>query len=212
MIDATYLRPQWLVLSALGLSLAGCGSSSSSSGGEPSAFQKFGNVVMFQSTSPPPAPPRTQGEVQRQREDEENALVCPEVIIAEGGAAMRAQTGPDSGSLRHQISILNFARECKPTGGGGFILKVGVEGRVLLGPAGSAGSYYATLVTSVTRGTTVVATRNGRVGGTIAAGQGGTDFTYVEDGIAVPPGRGDVEITLDLKPGGGAAPARKRRR
>jgi hypothetical protein len=209
--DATILRPLWLVLPALCLGLAGCGSSSSSSSGEPSTMQKFGNVLMFQSTTVPQAPVRTQGEVQAARFDEENSLVCPEVIIADGGAAMRAQTGPDSGSLRHQVSILNVARECTPTGNGGFNLKVGVEGRVLLGPAGTAGNYGATLVTTVTRGTTTVARRTARVGGTIAAGQGGTDFSYVEQGIAVPPGRGDVEVIVDLTPGA-AAPARTRRR
>lgn len=211
MSDAMIRRPFWLVVPALCVGLAGCGSSRSANE-EPSAFQKFSNVVMFQSTSVPPPPPKTQGEVQAARIEEDNALVCPEVIIADGGAAMRAQTGPDSGSLRHQVSILNVARECAPTGNGGYTLKVGVEGRVLLGPAGTPGTYGATLVTTVTRGTTTLARRTARVGGTIAAGQGGTDFAYVEQGIAVPPGRGDVEITVDLTPAGAAAPARKRRR
>ncbi len=211
MIDATFSRPHWLILPVLCFGLAGCGSSGSSSG-EPSAFQKFSNVVMFQSTTVPAAPPRTQGEVQKERQDEEESLVCPEVIIADGGAAMRAQSGPDSGSLRHQISILNVARECTATGNGGYNLKVGVEGRVLLGPAGSPGSYFATLLTTVTRGTTSVARRSARVGGTIASGQGGVDFSYVEQGIVVPPGRGDVEITVDLSPAGAATAARRRRR
>jgi hypothetical protein len=203
--------PVWLALPALCLGLAGCGSSSSSSSGEPSAFQKFSNVVMFQSTSVPAAPPRTPGEV-RAAIEEQNEIACPEVIIADGGAAMRAQSGTDSGGLRHQVSILNVARECTPAGNGGYTLKVGVEGRVLLGPAGTPGTYGATLVTTVTRGTTVVARRTARVGGTIAAGQGGTDFSYVEQGIAVPPGRGDVEITVDLTPAGAAAAPRRNRR
>ncbi|MFN3673056.1 MAG: hypothetical protein ACK4VM_14220 [Bosea sp. (in: a-proteobacteria)] len=210
MIDATLPRLRVLALPLLCLGLAGCGSSGSSSG-QPSAFQTISNVVMFQSTSPPVAPPRTQGEVAAQRE-EDNQLTCPEVIITDGGAALRAQSGPDSGSLRHQISILNVARECVAQGTtGSFALKVGVEGRVLLGPAGSPGSYYATMITEVKRGTTTVARRASRVGGTVGAGQGGVSFAHVEDGILVPAGRGDVEIFVDLKPGG-AAPARGRRR
>jgi len=167
-------------------------------------MQRFGNVVMFQSTTPPAAKPLPQ-------EEEDEQLVCPQVIIADGGAAVRAQSGQDSGGLRHQISILNVARECTPTGDGGFRLKVGVEGRVLLGPAGGAGSYGATLTTLVTRGTTQVARRTARVGGTVASGQGGVDFSHVEDGIVVPAGRGDVEIIVGLG-GGSAAPARSRRR
>ena len=196
-------RPSLLALPFLCLGLAGCGSSGSSSG-QPSTLQTLGNVVMFQSTTPPPPD-------QLPKEDEDEQLVCPEVIIADGGAAIRAQSGQDSSSLRHQISILNVARECTPTGNGGYRLKVGVEGRVLLGPAGGPGTYGATLTTSVTRGTTQIARRTARVGGTIASGQGGTDFSHVEDGIVVPAGRGDVEIIVGLG-GGSATPARARRR
>jgi hypothetical protein len=203
-MDALTARPHWLALPLLAVALAGCGSSgSSSSGGGGGGLQTLGNIIAFQSTTPPPVmdlPPEGQDE-----------LSCPEVIIADGGAAMRSQSGPDSSSLRHQISILKLARECNATGGGGFTLKVGVEGRVLLGPAGSPGGHFATLETRVLRGTTVVARRAARVGGNIASGQGGTDFSHVEQGIAVPPGRGDVEIIVSLNPGG-ATQARARRR
>lgn len=201
MIATTFLSPRLLALPVLALALSGCGSSGSSQGG--GALQTLGNVVMFQSTTPPePMALPTQGE---------GELTCPQVVIADGGAAIRAQTGPDSGSLRHQISILQVARECTPTSGGGFTLKVGVEGRVLLGPAGSPGSYYATLGTQVLRGTNVVARRSSRVGGTVPSGQGGSDFSFVEEGIVVPPGRGEVEVIVNLTPGG-AAPAQRRRR
>lgn len=209
MIDATSPRLRVLALPLLCLGLAGCGSSGSSS--QPGTFETIGNIVMFQSTRPPVAPQRTQGEVAAQRE-EDNRFSCPEVIITDGGAALRAQSGPDSSSLRHQISILNVARECTAQGqSGAFSLKVGVEGRVLLGPAGSPGAYYATMITEVKRGTTTVARRASRVGGSVGSGQGGASFAHVEEGIMVPAGRGDVEIFVDLKPGG-AAPTRSRRR
>jgi hypothetical protein len=171
-------------------------------------MQKVANVVMFQSTTAPVAKPQPR---EQRATEEDDEFVCPQVIIADGGAALRAQGGQDSGSLRHQISILQVARECTPTGNGGFRLKVGVEGRVLLGPAGSPGSYGATLTTTVLRGTTQVARRAARIGGTIASGQGGADFSHIEDGIVVPAGRGDVEIIVGLG-GGAATPARARRR
>jgi hypothetical protein len=201
-IDVTSRRLHWLAASMLCVGLAGCGSSSSSGGS--GGMQSLTNMVMFQSTTPPPAmelPPA-----------EEDNFNCPAVVIAEGGAAVRAQSGADSDTLRHQISILHIARECKPTGNGGFGLKIGVEGRVLIGRAGGAGSYYATLSMQVLRSNAVVARRSARVGGTIPAGQGGTDFTHVEDGIVVPPGTGEVEIIIGLSQGGGATPARSRRR
>lgn len=204
MSDALLRRQTLLALPFLCLGLAGCGSSGSSSSGQPSAMQKLGNVVMFQSATPPPAD-------QLPKEDQDEQLICPEVIIADGGAAVRAQSGSDSGGLRHQISIINVARECTPTGNGGFRLKVGVEGRVLLGPAGSAGTYGATLTTVVSRGTTQIARRSARIGASVTSGQGGADFSHVEDGILVPAGRGDVEIIVGLG-GGAATPARARRR
>ncbi len=208
MNDMTTRWPFLLATSLLCLGLAGCGSSSSSSG-QPSALQRTMNVLMFQSTTPPPAERSPQRE-QARAEEEEQGFYCPEVIITDGGAAIRVG-GADSSSLRHQISITNVARECTQTGEGGFRLKIGAEGRVLLGPAGGAGSYGATLNMQVMRGTTVVARRAARIGGTIPAGQGGTDFIHVEDGIVVPPGRGDVEIFIGLGQGG-AVPVRSRGR
>jgi len=204
LIDQTLTASRWLALPLLCLGLAGCGSSSSSSG-QPSTAQTIGNVLMFQSTKPP-APD------QLPKEENDGQSICPEVIVADGGAAVRAQAGQDSSGLRYQISITNVARECTSTGNGGFRLKVGVEGRVLLGPAGGAGSYGATLTTTVSRGTTTVARRASRVGGTISSGQGGVDFSHVEDGIVVPAGSGDVEIIVGLGQGGAVTPARNRRR
>ena len=142
---------------------------------------------MFQSTTPPPAD-------QLPKDDEDGTLVCPDVIIADGGAAIRAQAGQESSGLRYQISITNVARECAATGKGSLRLKVGVDGRVLLGLSASPVTYGATLTTTVMRGTTVLAKRSSRVGSTVASGQGGSDFTHIEEGIMVPAGQGDVDI------------------
>lgn len=189
---------------ALALALAGCGSSGSSGTGEPSSAQKLGNILMFQSSTPPP--------VDQLPTDDDVNFICPQVAIADGGAAIRAQSGPDSGSLRSQVSITTVARECTPVGkDGAFTLKVGAEGRVLIGPAGSPGSYGATLITQVMRNNQVIARRSARVGGTIPGGQTGVDFSYVEGNISVPAGSGDVEIVVGLSSGGGE-PARRRRR
>lgn len=195
---------RFVLPAALALALAGCGSSGSSNSGEPSAAQKLGNILVFQSATPPPA--------NQLPTDDDVYFACPQVIVADGGAAIRAQSGGDSGSLRSQVSITTVARECsQATKEGGFNLKVGVEGRILIGPAGGPGSYGATLITQVLRNNNVVARRTARVGGTIPSGQSGADFSHVESNITVPPGSGDVEIIVGLSPGGGE-PARRRRR
>ncbi|MCO5092346.1 hypothetical protein [Bosea sp. (in: a-proteobacteria)] len=203
MIDQTLTAGRWLALPLICLGLSGCGSSQP---GEQGSMSTLSNIVMFQSTTPPPADQLPKDD------DQEAPLFCPEVIISEGGAATRAQSGQDSGGLHYQVSITNVARECTATGNGGFRVKIGVEGRVLLGPAGRPGSYGATLTTTVTRGTGVVARRSARVGGTIPAGQAGVDFTHIEEGIMVPAGQGDVEIFVGLGGGGPATAARRRGR
>ena len=205
MIDRFAGRAGRFVLpAALALALAGCGSSGSSSSGEPSTAQKLGNILVFHSTTPPP--------VDQLPTDDDVNFICPQVIVADGGAAIRAQSGPDSGSLRSQVSINTVARECtQATKEGGFTLKVGAEGRILIGPAGSPGSYGATLITQVMRNNQVIARRSARVGGAIPSGQTGADFSHVESNIVVPPGSGEVEIIVGLSPGGGE-PARRRRR
>ncbi|KRE24000.1 hypothetical protein ASE66_01670 [Bosea sp. Root483D1] len=195
---------RFILPAGLALALAGCGSSGSSSTGEPSTTQKLGNILMFQSSTPP-APN------QLPTDDEVN-FICPQVVISDGGAAIRAQSGPDSGSLRSQVSINTVARECtQATKEGGFNLKVGIEGRILIGPAGSPGNYGATLYTQVMRNNQVIARRSARVGGAIPSGQTGADFSHVESNIVVPPGSGEVEIVVGLNPGGGE-PARRKRR
>jgi hypothetical protein len=192
-----------VALLPLSIGLAGCSSSSEPGEGR-SAGSTLANIVMFQSPSPPPPPPK--------REQTLDDVDCPTVSIPEGGAALRQQGGQDSQSLRNQISINDIAREClNVTADGGYTMKVGVQGRVLIGPSGSPGSYGAGLRIVIKRGSTVLANRVVRVSATIPAGEAGADFTHVEQGLVVAPGRGDVDVFVSLEPGGGAARTSRRR-
>ena len=74
---------------------------------------------------------------------------CPEVDIVDGGAALRVG-GPENASVRYQFNISDRARECDPTGQQQVALKIGVAGEVVIGPAGSAGTYSAPLRITVT--------------------------------------------------------------
>ena len=68
---------------------------------------------------------------------------CPQVEVQDGTSAMRVG-GDTNQAVRYQFDIFETARECRVEGGQ-FAIKVGVAGRLLIGPAGSAGAYTAPL-------------------------------------------------------------------
>jgi hypothetical protein len=74
---------------------------------------------------------------------------CPPVDVADDGAAYRVG-GADNASVRYQFNIGDTARQCDPAGPGQAALKVGVKGEVVVGPAGSAGTYSVPLKVVVT--------------------------------------------------------------
>ena len=75
-------------------------------------------------------------------------IACPPVDIAEGGSALRAG-GPDNASVRYQFTIGDTARQCDPAGPQQAALKIGVSGELVIGPAGSAGTFSAPLKITV---------------------------------------------------------------
>src|SRR5689334_16898962 len=132
---------------------------------------------------------------------------CPRIDIMEGGAALRTYAGGRTGnpeSLRSQVTIANVARECIGQPDGSIVVKVGVEGRALIGPAGAAVRFV------VKQGDRAFANRVRRVAVTIPAGEAQASFVAVEEGIVVPPGTGDFDIEVGLG-GAGAAPAKAQR-
>jgi hypothetical protein len=68
---------------------------------------------------------------------------CPQIEVQDGTSAMRIG-GDANSSVRYQFDITETARECKVEGAQ-FAIKVGVAGRLLIGPAGSGGAYSAPL-------------------------------------------------------------------
>lgn len=177
----------------LGIALAGCNSSSSEGAGS-----TLRNLVMFGGpTVPPPAP------------GSELDIYCPPVGVIDGGAALQSYGGRtgDPSALRNQISLSNFARECVGRPDGATLVKVGIEGRALLGPAASAGGRFEAPVRVVIKtGDRVIATRARRVPVTIPAGDTQGSFVVVEENLVVPPGSGEFEIEVGL---GGAGPAQR---
>jgi hypothetical protein len=69
---------------------------------------------------------------------------CPPVDVADDGAAYRVG-GADNESVRYQFNIGDTARQCDPAGPGQASIKIGVKGEVVIGPAGSPGTYSVPL-------------------------------------------------------------------
>jgi hypothetical protein len=130
--------PLALALSAAGL-LSACGALDFDNPFNPSPSAQQSRPAQ-QSANPadkPVALPLTADELQ-----------CPPVEIDEGGAAARVG-GPDNASVRYQFAISQTARECAPVSTNQFTLKVGVSGRLLIGPAGKPGTFSAPLRVTV---------------------------------------------------------------
>jgi hypothetical protein len=64
---------------------------------------------------------------------------CPGATIRQGAAAWAQTAGQGPTNIRYQASIVQIARECAILGDT-MTIKVGIEGRVLVGPKGGAGN------------------------------------------------------------------------
>jgi hypothetical protein len=180
-----------VALAVLGAAaLAGC---STSSGGESASL---GEMFMFAGTTVPAEMPVANMDV-----------YCPTVGVIEGGAAIQAYAGGrvgDAGALRNQIALGQLARECAGQPDGSTLVKVGVEGRTLLGAAAGAsgGRFDVPVRIVVKRGSAVFADRSLRTSVTVPAGQSQASFALVEEGIVVPP---DAALDFEIEVGLGSA-------
>jgi hypothetical protein len=117
-------------------------------------------------------------------------LNCPVVEVRRGAATLTiGPTGERTAmTLKYQGSFVRFARECS-VADGNMIAKVGVEGRIVLGPAGGPGRVDIPLRFAVVQetptGMHVVATKFVMVPIDIGT-TGNTPFVYVEEGLAFP--------------------------
>lgn len=182
------------LVAGLGLALSGCNSigfgdsakpAGSQAGSQPESGSGFSfSNVLYGGSVPPSRPP------------EEEEVECPAPIYTADDSVIRV----GSDSVRHQISIVDVARECKLVQGK-LMVTVGVQARVLLGPAGSAGTYSTPVQIVMKRGLKVVASRTVRGSVTIPAGGSMRDIVVVEKDFSVPKDGDELMITVNLKGG-----------
>jgi hypothetical protein len=115
-------------------------------------------------------------------------IFCPEVIVLEGTAASRAYAGePSSANLRYQSALNDTARECSLEGKE-LAIKIGVAGKVLLGPAGNAGSFSVPVRMAILRkqDNQPLVSKLYHATVTVGSGQTQADFTIVSEPLHVP--------------------------
>ncbi len=175
-------RAMGLGLCLLGtLSMAGCGGTRGFQSTEDSGGSTLGNLLAFNSLHVGPAPtPASLAEP---------TVDCPMVEVLDGTASMRTYSGAEqaNSNVKYQYSLGDVVRECSKTGGQ-LVLKVGVQGRVLIGPAGTPGSFSAPIRIAIRNDNDqkVVTSKFYTVPVTIQGGESQGDFSLVSDPIAVP--------------------------
>jgi hypothetical protein len=165
------------IAGTVSVALAGC---SSSPGQSADPGDTLGNLFAFNSTKAPPV-----AETQQATSN----VICPVVDVRDGGAAHRVYNGSgrSNSDVRYQFSIGETARECTVQGNQ-ILIRVGVEGKVLLGPAGSAGSFTVPVFIGVQRdeGLQMLTSKVYTVSASIASGTTQTTFSVVSEPLVVP--------------------------
>jgi hypothetical protein len=116
---------------------------------------------------------------------------CPGVDIRPGASTLNIAMRSDqatAGDLRYQLSFGQTARECRVQDGA-LSIKVGVQGRIILGPFGAPGPVDVPLRYAVVREgpePRTIVTKFKRTNATIAPGQTHVQFVDIEEGLNFP--------------------------
>ncbi len=176
-----------LALAAAAALLSGCGGGSmfgSSSDPSPSMSDRFGQLFGSKSQAVGEKPP----------DPAVNELSCPPVTIRAGAStfAVGLPGKPATGSdLRYQATITRTARDCTQVGDQ-INARIGIQGRVIAGPAGNPPTVEIPLRVAVVQsgiGEKTIATKVYRTTVTMADA-GNVAFSLVAEDLAypVPPG------------------------
>ncbi|HET7850764.1 MAG TPA: hypothetical protein VFL51_17060 [Pseudolabrys sp.] len=119
---------------------------------------------------------------------------CPDIQIRGGASTLmignnpKATGEPNALDLKYQGTITRTARECH-VAGGTVTMKIGIEGRVITGPAGGPGHFDVPVRMAVVHEgpePRTVLSKLYRLPVTIAEGEGGATFTEIDPDVAFP--------------------------
>ena len=176
---AAYRGVGSFVLLAVALALGGCGSTD---------LLKSSPLDLFGSSS----------KVTKDKAADPNTVAtddveCPEVKIRTGAATLMIGSKPGEGEpaaldVRYQGSILRTARECH-VNAGIMTMKIGIEGRIITGPAGGPGTLDVPLRIAVVQegiNPKTIVSKFGRETATLNNAVDRTTFTHVDPDISFP--------------------------
>jgi len=115
---------------------------------------------------------------------------CPALEIREGASTLSVGPRGENAtmSLKYQGSFVRVARECA-VAGGSMTIRIGIQGRVIIGPAGGPGQIDVPIRIAVVQekpgGSVPVFTKLIRIPVTIPA-QGDATFSQIEEGVNFP--------------------------
>ena len=118
---------------------------------------------------------------------------CPSVDVRTGAATLMIGSKPGEGEpsaldLRYQGTIVRTARECRVSAGI-MTMKVGIEGRVITGPAGGPGTVDIPLRIAVVQegiSPKAITSRFVRIQVGITSGSDRAPFTHVDPDVSFP--------------------------
>lgn len=122
---------------------------------------------------------------------------CPNIIIRQGASTFSVSADPkdpNALNLKYQVGVGDTARECKLVAGV-VTMRIGVQGRVVLGPVGGPGSIQVPLRFAVVQEGVepkTIFTKLERVPVVIPDNQTNVPFTHVEEGVSFPMPRGGL--------------------
>ena len=154
---------------------------------------------------------------------------CPDVTVRTGTGTLLVNNAKPAGAevtandVRYQGTFVRFSRECAARGGT-MNMKVGVQGRVITGPAGGPGTVEVPVRLAVVEegpAPKTVVSKFARIPVTLTGDAGFVDFTHVDSEVSfpLPKNAADMEryvvyVGFDpaaAAPAKPAAPSRRRR-
>ncbi len=115
---------------------------------------------------------------------------CPKTTLREGTDSFRlytrkAKKEKKPEGLRYQATILKISRDCTYAQGQ-LLIRIGVAGRVINGPAGETGTFKMPLRVAVKAAGELVYSKLHQLDGTITTGSTNGNFSFIDDQVSIP--------------------------